>query len=124
MSDGGHFIHVKRKLGSSQLSHLFSQGARSCELSIISSDFRRITLQKIEEVASATGANADDFQPFEEDRVDPTALSVDYAIVARWKGRSPSEALPFFSQLNLRSFAEGIHSRRVKVTLTPIQIVE
>ena len=122
LSDGVHFIHVKRKLGSSQLSHLFSQGARSCELAIISPDFRRVTLEKIDEVATEAGENGEDFHPFGEDQIDATGISVDYAIVARWNGRQPSEALPFFSQLNLRSFAEGILARRAKVTLTPVEI--
>ena len=124
LSDAGNFIHVKRKLGSSQLSHLFSQGARSCELAIISPDFRRITLEKIAEVATESGLDPNPFRPFEENQVDSTRITVDYAIVARWRGRRPSEALPFFSQLNLRSFAEGIRSRRANVTLTPVEVIE
>jgi uncharacterized protein (TIGR04141 family) len=124
LTDDGRFIHVKRKLGSSQLSHLFSQGARSLELAVISPDFRQVTLDKIVEVAAEAGKDAADFQPFTAVEIDATTLSVDYAIVAKWNGRTPSQALPFFSQLNLRSFAEGIRSLRGRVTLTRVEIQE
>lgn len=124
LTNDARFIHVKRKLGSSQLSHLFSQGARSLELAVVSPDFRQVTLDKIAEVAVEAGHEPEAFQPFTVATVDATSLAVDYAIVAKWNGRAPSEALPFFSQLNLRSFVESIQSLRGRVTLTRVDIDE
>lgn len=51
----GAFIHVKRKLGSSSLSHLFAQGSVSADLLLMSSEFRTKIDEKIE---IAEGARA------------------------------------------------------------------
>ncbi|MGH9043639.1 MAG: DUF6119 family protein, partial [Acidimicrobiales bacterium] len=39
-----------------------------------------------------------------------------YAIVARWRGRSLVQALPFFSKISLRHIAHELHSRGFGVT--------
>jgi uncharacterized protein (TIGR04141 family) len=116
------FVHVKRKLGSAQLSHLFSQGARSLELCVVSRDFRAAALQKIGVVEEEVGAAAGTYRPFDPEAVDARTIFVDYAIIARWAGRAPSEALPFFSQLNLRRFVQDIEQFGAHATLTRVDV--
>jgi uncharacterized protein DUF6119 len=45
----------------------------------------------------------------------PFAFEVVYGIIADWRGRSLSEALPLFSKINLRSFAQQLKGRYFKV---------
>lgn len=122
LSANRQFLHVKRKLGSSQLSHLFSQGAVSTELMVSSPDFRRVSLERIEEVSQDMGLGEEIFRPFEVDAVSAPQIETGYVIVAKWNGRMPSEALPFFSQLNLRRFTEDIRRMGARVTLTPVEV--
>lgn len=73
-------IHVKRDLGSSDLSHLFAQGYVSAELLQASPEFRL--------AASATiqrQQDGDKFKMFGIDPLETTTFEVVYAIIASWR---------------------------------------
>src|SRR5262249_49658804 len=116
LSINRQLIHVKRHLGSSDLSHLFSQGLVSAELLQSSPEFRDATRAKIAEVADGR----DGFDFFNGETIRTSEFEVAYAIAERWNGRSIVEALPFFSKVNLRDVAERLRERGFKVTLSQI----
>ena len=116
LSDDRQLIHVKRHLGSSDLSHLFSQGLVSAELLQSSAEFRLAAKKKINEVCGTRT----EFDFFSEHAIETSQFEVAYAIVERWNGRDPVQALPFFSKVNLRDVAARLHARGFRVTLTKI----
>ena len=109
-------IHVKRHLGSSDLSHLFSQGLVSAELLQMDPEFRSKAHFRIQEAVGGRGG----FGFFNTPAIVTNEFTVVYAIIADWRGRSPSEALPFFSKINLRGFVEQLRARDFRVTLAQI----
>lgn len=116
LSADRQLIHVKRHLGSSDLSHLFSQGLVSAELLQSSAEFRLAAKKKISEVSGEkTG-----FSFFTEQAIETSQFEVAYAIIERWKGREPVDALPFFSKVNLRDVAARLQARGFRVTLSRI----
>jgi uncharacterized protein (TIGR04141 family) len=119
LSSTRQLIHVKRHLGSSDLSHLFAQGFVSAELMQSSQEFRRVVRSKIAELASGRS----EFGFIEEGTFQPSEFEVAYAIIERWRGRSMTEALPFFSKINLREVATNLRARGFRVTLTPIEAI-
>lgn len=126
LTKDGAFVHVKRKLGSSDLSHLFAQGSVSADLLLMSPEFRRKFDVKIEAAEDLRAEEEDDddfknrFPRFEDKTVDPRDHEIVYAVVAVWKGRSLVDALPFFSKINLRRHIEEL--RRMGYTVTFAQI--
>jgi len=102
----GAFVHVKYKLRSSSLSHLFSQGAVSATLLCSSEEFRRRAEKRIQKEAEKQKVK----KTFHIDphHFDPHGRSVVYAIVADWHERDLVNALPFFSKVNLRRHAEDL----------------
>ena len=92
VQDSFQLIHVKRHLGSRDLSHLFAQGAVSAELVTSNAEFRSLAGDKFDEM-KVQGLN-----PFRSD-LKPCVI---FAIIAHWNGRSLAQALPFFSKVNLR----------------------
>ena len=123
----GAFIHVKRKLGSSSLSHLFAQGSVSADLLLMSRDFRtkidKVIVAAEDERAHATGDDAfkKRFPRFDGKVVDPKDHEIVYAVVAEWRGRELAEALPFFSKINLRRHVETLNRMGYKVTFAKIE---
>jgi uncharacterized protein (TIGR04141 family) len=117
LSRGGHLIHVKRHLGSSDLSHLFAQGLVSAELLQMSREFRQVALGKVEEVALDRAG----FALWDEAHFIPSDFEIVYAIAENWRGRTCSAALPFFSKVNLREVATNLRSRGFRVSLNQIQ---
>ncbi|NNN10047.1 MAG: TIGR04141 family sporadically distributed protein [Acidimicrobiaceae bacterium] len=110
-------IHVKRHLGSSDLSHLFSQGMVSAELIQSSPEFRKMVSKKINSYPKGrTG-----FDCFGDSGLVVSEFQVVYAIIERWQGRTCAEALPFFSKVNLREIASNLTSRGFRVALNQIQ---
>ncbi len=107
-----HFIHVKRKLSSSDLSHLFSQGYVSGDLLWASPEYRRDVLSKAEGFCS--------FEPGQ--RIPPNKCTVVYAIVADWGDRDVAQALPFFSKVNLRRHAEDLRRMGYRVNYERVQV--
>lgn len=108
-------IHVKRHLGSSDLSHLFSQGYVSACLLQEDKLFREAAANKIKSITSNPA-----FKFFETSSLDTTKFEVVYAIVAAWKGRSITEALPFFSKVNLDSTVRNLINRGYHVGLSQV----
>ena len=118
LTDGHEFVHVKRELGSADLSHLFAQGQTSAALIQEEPEFRR---RAREEIAAASGNNpAFDFIDPESAR--PSDFVVVYGVIARWRERSLAAALPFFSKVNLRSTARELQRRGFQVAFAQIRI--
>ena len=108
-------VHAKLKLGSRDLSHLFSQGFVSAALLQSDSVFREATHKKIVELG---GGN--DFDFFDVPNLQASEFEVIYAIIAPWRGRDLTEALPFFSKINLLRTAEELRNRGFSVSLARI----
>jgi uncharacterized protein (TIGR04141 family) len=125
LTDDGCFIHVKRKLSSSSLSHLFAQGSVSADLFHMNTEYRKTTLAKIEEQEQEQfGANVDRFSRYYSSNITPGDCDVSYAIVAKWKGRDLVQALPFFSKVNLRRYVEDLKRMGYKVCMDCIDVEE
>jgi len=116
LSKERQLIHVKRHLGSSDLSHLFSQGFVSAELLQSSPEFRKVASAKI--LSYKKGKEG--FDHFSRPAIDASDFQVVYAIIERWGGRSCSEAMPFFSKVNLREVTSNLQARGYRVALDQI----
>jgi uncharacterized protein (TIGR04141 family) len=108
-------VHVKRDLGSSDLSHLFAQGAVSAELLQSDRDFCKAAQRVVDRVAGNRR-----FSIFFPKLVVASKYEIVYAIIADWRGRHLSEVLPFFSKVNLRAFCQRLLGRGFKVSCLPI----
>jgi uncharacterized protein (TIGR04141 family) len=112
-------IHVKRKLSSSSLSHLFSQGFVSADLLVTSKEYRLACVEKIDDAAAermpGDASYRSQFNFIQAGAVEPSEIEVVYAIVAKWKGKSLVEALPFFSKVNLRRVGKDLRRMGYKV---------
>jgi uncharacterized protein (TIGR04141 family) len=123
----GKFVHVKRKLASASLSHLFSQGYVSGDLLQMSQEYREAVLSKIQAREKAWADETNDpsyqgrFSTLNPDGIRPSDYEIVYAIVAKWDGKSLTEALPFFSKVNLRSFAEDLRRMGYKISYKRVQ---
>jgi len=126
---GGDFIHVKRKLSSSSLSHLFNQGTVSAELFRESVAYRLAVRAKLEE-AEQDRADTTGDQSFvgkfsgaldAAKDVTPADYTVVYAIVADWGSRSFVEALPFFSMLTLRQQVKSLKRMGYRVAYSQVK---
>lgn len=103
-------IHVKRELGSRDLSHLFSQGTTSAELIHDNEEFRVLVQEKVRELSGN-----DTYAFFDQVGIRTSEFRVVYGVVADWRDRKPSEALPFFSKLNLRRAVRDLSRRGFRV---------
>lgn len=99
----GKLVHVKRKSGSSQLSHLFAQGAVAGELFVGDAQFREKLNEKLPEAHKLVDASV---QP------DPKQYEVIFAVV----GGSGNGDLPFFSKVTLRNARRRLTSYGYKVS--------
>jgi uncharacterized protein (TIGR04141 family) len=117
LSDEGHLVHVKRRFGSSKLSHLFAQGVVSAALLQSSPEFRAEALSVVQAVAGERAG----FALFDADNFAPVDFEVVYAIIGDWHGRRASQALPFFSKVNLREARTNLVNRGYHVALAPVQ---
>jgi uncharacterized protein (TIGR04141 family) len=106
-------VHVKRHLGSSDLSHLFAQGLVSATLLQESPEFLTAAQEKVRE---ACEEHQDQRTYFAEFPIRPADFEVVYAIVADWRRRSLARALPFFSKINLRHTDQVLPSRGFAVS--------
>lgn len=125
----GHFIHVKRKLNSSSLSHLFSQGLVSADLLLMSQQYREAVLREVQNAERAKHARADGaFSALFRHEVQSSRLEVVYAIIAKWgderRGRDKgiAEAMPLFSKVNLRRCATDLKRMGYSVSYKRIPI--
>jgi uncharacterized protein (TIGR04141 family) len=121
----GAFIHVKRHVRSSTLSHLFSQGAVAGELLITSETFRTELRDVIGEVEAERQLADPEFQRGMADLISVEAPSrfaheVVFAIIASWGDRPVTAVLPFFSKLNLRQRADELNRLGLKVAVARV----
>jgi uncharacterized protein (TIGR04141 family) len=109
LTSAKQLIHVKRKLNSSSLSHLFSQGLVSADLLLMSEEFRKKVRQRIAALEKRRNQGNAFSKLFPADKgISPSDFTVVYAIIAPWKNRALSAALPFFSKINLRRCAQDL----------------
>lgn len=123
------FIHVKRKLQSNQLSHLFSQGWMSADLFLMSPEFRKATRRAIQRAERARAKATKDSgfigrfaDALNFDAPTPSAMEVVYAIIADWNGQSLPSALPFFSKVNLRRHVDDLRRMGYGVSYRRIEL--
>ena len=109
-------VHVKRELGSSQLSHLFAQGAVSAEL--VQGD--RVFCKEAQKVVDRAASTRERFRFFYPKTLAVSKFEIVYAIIADWRGRPLSKALPFFSKVNLRATRLRLLSRGFKMSVRPV----
>jgi len=123
---------VKRKLGSANLSHLFSQGYVSADLLLMSEEYRRKVIEKINDAlqnlphgTDGNGVRDRFLSLVTHDRINPSSYEVVYAITAKW-GRGEkarlSTRLPFFSKVNLRRHAQDLRRMGYHVSYKRIDI--
>jgi uncharacterized protein (TIGR04141 family) len=108
LTAAGELVHVKRKLGSSDLSHLFGQGYISAETIHAGPGLRSAVRERIVEQARAQKKDINLFSDLVGNPFSATRLTVVYAILANWKGKEPQQRLPFFSKVNLRHHTQQI----------------
>lgn len=120
LTEKGQLIHIKRELGSANLSHLFAQGYVSADLLLSSVEFRRAALAKIRSLESTPGKFSG---LFTDTKFVPTDFEVVYGIITNWKGRTLQKALPFFSKVTLRRYVEDLRRLQFGVSYRRIQCV-
>lgn len=114
LTSSSELIHIKRHLGSSDLSHLFSQGFVSAELLQNDADFRRLAQDRITRLGSQAA-----FRMFDV-AVEPGRFEVVYGVIANWGQRSLASALPFFSKVTLRKTVQDLTNRGFRVSCAKI----
>jgi uncharacterized protein (TIGR04141 family) len=122
LSDERHLIHVKPKLHSSTLSHLFWQGYVSADMLQTNGEFREKALDIIKrevkiKAPSAGASYINKFCTFTPAQITPADYTVTYAIIADWpENKTFAETLPFFSRVSLRTQVLNIRRRGYKVS--------
>jgi len=125
LSNKGDLIHVKRKLSSSSLSHLFAQGFVSADLLVRSPEYRREVRKKMRAAVNQKPAPVRPSFEHLLDALDPDGIAardyrIVYAVIAEWNGRSLVDAMPFFSKVNLREHVEDLKAMGYKVAFAKI----
>ncbi|OJT21974.1 hypothetical protein BO221_24845 [Archangium sp. Cb G35] len=115
-SASGQFIHVKRKVRSSTLSHLFAQGAVAAETFLRDEHFRKSFKAQVEALNPVIAKILD--SPAE--KPDPTKYEIVFAVITNAAKKSWPQALPFFSQLNLVRNAQRLRMFGFGVSLCRI----
>jgi len=110
MTPAGQFIHVKRYSGSSQMSHLFSQGAVSAELFATEAEFRKKINEKLPLAMKLGDISL---------RPDTSKYEVVYAIISR--SEKPLD-LPFFSKVTVRNAARTLRGLGYKFSKLKIAV--
>jgi uncharacterized protein (TIGR04141 family) len=111
----GRFYHVKRKMRSATLSHLFSQGYVSGVSLIDSKDFRT----HARDILGDAGLNKS-LIPL--NNFSARRFRICYAIMARKRGAIENQ-LPFFSQLTFRQNAKALERMGYKVHILRVDQV-
>ena len=106
LTKSGDMVHVKRRGGARELSHLFSQGAISA-LAINAMPAMRREAQRTVNSVDQGGS----YDLLDEASFDSRKLRVVFVLIDDVEGRSRREALPFFSRLNLRRHVQEIRER-------------
>lgn len=107
-------IHVKRKSGSSTLSHLFSQGIVSGELLHFDEGFRNGVRARL-----ARGSGFTNVIP--PGPLQPQNFEIVYAVISA-PARGNRHYLPFFSQVNFQRAVEQLGGRGYRVSLSRVDV--
>lgn len=107
-------IHVKRKIQSATLSHLFMQGQNSAQLFVYDKEFRAA----VHKAASDAGLTLD---VLPSESINPAEWEVVFAIIAKPNRRWP-DSLPFFSQLSLAAAANALDRMGFRKSLAQIPV--
>jgi uncharacterized protein (TIGR04141 family) len=108
-------VHVKRKSGSSTLSHLFNQGLVAGELLQFDEGFRNAVRERVDSNAAFVGL-------IPAGQLSPSTFQVAFCVIAP-PPRGGRHFLPFFSQVSFRRAAEQLSSRGYRVSLARIDVV-
>jgi uncharacterized protein (TIGR04141 family) len=114
LTSSSQLIHVKRHLGSSDLSHLFSQGFVSADLLQNDADFRALAQAKVTDLTADAA-----FQMFDH-ALETGRFEIVYGVIANWRQRSLATALPFFSKVTLRKTVQDLTNRGFRVSFAKI----
>ncbi|WNG39635.1 hypothetical protein F0U61_42650 [Archangium violaceum] len=109
----GQFIHVKRKVRSSALSHLFSQGTVSAETFLQDEHFRK----RLKELVGLQSADIAKSLGNPTEKPEPGKHEILFAVITRSPKEKWPQALPFFSQLNFSRSARRLQMLGFKVAL-------
>jgi uncharacterized protein (TIGR04141 family) len=112
LTNNRELVHIKRRVRSATLSHLFAQGAISAEEFASDAEFRERVRRKIEDVDPAFSAQIPEERPHATHRVV-------FAIISQHKGNDPG-VLPFFSKLNASNAAR--HIRRLGLDASVLMV--
>jgi uncharacterized protein (TIGR04141 family) len=115
-SADGQFIHVKRKVRSATLSHLFSQGVIAAETFLRDENFRKELKTQVASQSKALAALLED--PVK--KPDATRYEIVFAVITGAPKSAWPQALPFFSQLNLVRSARSLRMFGFRVALCRI----
>jgi uncharacterized protein (TIGR04141 family) len=115
-SSGRQFVHVKRKLRSATLSHLFAQGAVSAEAFLRDSEFREDTRQIV------ASSRPDLAHLIPEGRPNAPEFEIVYAIITAASNDWPLP-LPFFSRLHLMQASQRLQLLGYRVSTLPVDEV-
>jgi uncharacterized protein (TIGR04141 family) len=132
LTPAGRFIHVKKELHSSNLSHLFLQGYTSAELLLMNPDYKPEVLKivdkqekdKNKELPTGAPSCIGKFRSFLAKPINPGEIEVTFAIIAKWKGKAFVEAMPFFARVAFRKNAENLRRMGIKVSYARIERVQ
>ena len=113
-SSDRHFVHVKRRLRSATLSHLFAQGTVSAEAFLRDPEFRQDARSIVRESRPGLAALIPDNRP------SPGDFEVVYAIIAASANGSPL-SLPFFSQLHLMQASQRLYLLGYRVSTLMVE---
>ncbi|MCY1074741.1 TIGR04141 family sporadically distributed protein [Archangium lansingense] len=115
-SSSGQFIHVKRKVRSSTLSHLFAQGTVATETFLRDEHFRK----DLKELVEKQNPGAAKLLGNPAQKPDPTRYEIVFAVITDAPKEDWPQALPFFSQLNLVRNARRLSMFGFRVSLCRI----
>jgi uncharacterized protein (TIGR04141 family) len=105
-------IHVKHYSGSSQLSHLFSQGVVAGELFVQDEEFRQKVNDKLPDHAKFDDPSV---------RPNPHEYEIVFAIISKFK--KPLD-IPFFSKVNLRNARRRLRGYGFQVSKQKIEVTQ
>lgn len=127
LTDDRGLIHVKKKKGSSSLSHLYSQGYVSSDLLLMSREYREAYRTRVEKAEKERAKSEKDdrfinrFSTIDVEGISPREYEIVYAMIGDWKGKNLVDGLPFFSKVNLRRFADDLRRMGYRATYKRIQ---
>jgi uncharacterized protein (TIGR04141 family) len=125
LSDKYEFIHIKRGIRSSTLSHLIMQAQNSAEMFWRSNEFRNLAIAKVIEVESSSLPPLPSVWSGSLLAVPPSNINAHLilAVTGDWKGVDFIERIPFFSRLSLRLAIQNLEGFNINVEFIKIDEV-